>query len=61
MMILIQQGWSAIGSAAVMLALAKILSDTVKYYDHYGYKNIKMALAISLGTLVAWYVPPSSR
>jgi len=39
-----------------MIALAKILSDTVKYYDHYGYKNIKMALAISLGTLVAWYI-----
>jgi hypothetical protein len=52
------QGWSAIGSAAVMIALAKILSDTVKYYDHHGFKNIKMALAIALGTFIAWSVPP---
>jgi hypothetical protein len=34
-----------------------ILSDTVKYYDHYGFKNIKVASAIAVGTFVAWYVP----
>ena len=52
--ILTEQGWSALGSAAVCMLFTKILSDTVRYYDHYGYKNVKVATAIAIGTGVVW-------
>ena len=51
---LTKQGWSVMGSVAAALLLAKILSDTVKYYDHFGFKNIKTGVAIAIGTFLAW-------
>jgi hypothetical protein len=34
------------------MLFTKILSDTVRYYDYYGYKNVKVATAIAVGTFV---------
>jgi hypothetical protein len=51
---LTKQGWSVMGSVAAALLLAKILSDTVKYYDHFGFMNIKTGVAIAFGTFLSW-------
>jgi hypothetical protein len=50
---LTKQGWSVMGSVAAALLLAKILSDTVKYYDHFGFMNVKTGVAIAFGTFLA--------
>jgi hypothetical protein len=43
------------GSAFVAIVTAKIMADTVKYFDHYGYRgDPKLAFGIAIGTTAAW-------
>lgn len=48
------QQWSMVGSACVAIVTTKILRDTVKYYDYYGYHaQPKVAIGIGIGTTLA--------
>jgi len=42
-----------IGSVLVAIVTTKIISDTVRYYDHYGYTDRVIGTAIGLGTSAA--------
>jgi hypothetical protein len=48
--------------SAVIVALVTtvILSDTVKYYDHFGCTDKKLAVGLGVGTLGVLYVLVSS-
>jgi hypothetical protein len=50
-----------IGSVFVALVTTKIISDTVRYYDHYGYTDPVVATGIGVGTTAALYVPRCLR
>jgi len=44
------------GAVFVAIVTAVIISDTVKYYDHFGVSDRKMAIGLGLGTIAATYV-----
>ena len=44
------------GAVFVAIVTAVIVSDTVKYYDHFGVSDRKMAIGLGLGTIAATYV-----
>jgi len=39
------------GSVLVAMVTTVILSETVKYYDHYGMTDKKIAVGLGIGTL----------
>jgi len=47
------------GSVIVAMVTTVILSDTVRYYDHFGFSDKKLAIGLGIGTLAVLYV--SSR
>jgi hypothetical protein len=53
---LIKQSWAMIGSVFVALVTTKTISDTVRYYDHYGYTDRVIVTGIGIGTSAALYV-----
>ena len=44
------------GSVVVAMVTTVILSDTVKYYDHFGFTDRKLAIGLGFGTLAVLYV-----
>jgi len=44
------------GAVFVAIVTAVIMSDTVKYYDHFGVSDRKMAIGLGIGTIAATYV-----
>lgn len=55
------QSWAMMGSVVVAMVTTVILSDTVKYYDHFGFTDKKLAIGLAVGTLAVLYVSPSCR
>jgi len=44
------------GAVFVAIVTAVIVSDTVKYYDHFGVSDRKIAIGLGIGTIAATYV-----
>jgi len=44
------------GAVFVAIVTAVIVSDTVKYYDHFGVSDRKMAIGLGIGTIAATYI-----
>jgi hypothetical protein len=49
------------GSVVVAMVTTVILSDTVKYYDHFGFTDKKLAIGLGFGTLAVLYVSSLCR
>jgi hypothetical protein len=49
------------GSVVVAMVTTVILSDTVKYYDHFGFTDKKLAIGLAVGTLAVLCVPSRYR
>ena len=50
-----------VASVLVCMVTAVIISDTVKYYDHFGVTDKKLAIGLGVGTMAVLYVQSPYR